>query len=160
MTKAIFTEDPTWRPEVRLHEYVDIFASLANPQHLPFPPAPGDAARRKKRLRRERTREAEHRSGGRAREGSHLPGRSVTLGEDRVRPRRYSPLVPPPEGAVGRAKAMLSQHFLVGVTEDLSSFLALVSLEMNWPPHAMCLPYPCQLKHGSGAYACATAGSL
>lgn len=104
-----------------------------------------------------------------------------------------------------QAKAALSAHFLVGLTEDVPGyeihllthwcalrsglthsafffpllkyksmirgfidsviyfffncirFVALLTLELGWPPSAVCLPYPCQLKHGNGAYNCSTA---
>ena len=54
---------------------------------------------------------------------------------------------------------MLSAHFLVGLTEEISGFLTLLSLELGWAPKILCLPYPCQLKHGNSAYDCATAGA-
>lgn len=46
----------------------------------------------------------------------------------------------------------------VGLTEDMAGFLALLSVELDWlPEQHLCLPYPCQLKHGSSAYNCSTA---
>jgi hypothetical protein len=58
-----------------------------------------------------------------------------------------------------KAKEMLSKHFLVGITENMNGFIALLSVEFDWPPEILCLPWPCQLKAGGGGYDCATAGT-
>jgi len=80
--------------------------------------------------------------------------------ETSVRPKRYSPLVLPPAEMVKQAKLMLGRHFLVGLTEDLPGFLALLSLELKWGNSSLlCLPYPCQLKQGGGDTDCGAAGS-
>ena len=41
----------------------------------------------------------------------------------------------------------------------MGGFLALLSLELRWDPGILCLPYPCQLKHGGGAFNCSTAAA-
>ena len=138
LTMAIFSDDPAVKPEVRLHEYVDIFSSLASVNHIPYPLDQATRTRLKK-AEKERSGGADH----------------EILS---VRPKRYNAMLPPPQGHVELAKDMLSKHFIVGITEKFSSFLALISLTFNWSPNNMCLPFPCQLKHGSGHYNCSTAG--
>eukprot|EP00613_Pedinella_sp_CCMP2098_P067026 CAMPEP_0171989406 /NCGR_PEP_ID=MMETSP0993-20121228/276396_1 /TAXON_ID=483369 /ORGANISM="non described non described, Strain CCMP2098" /LENGTH=631 /DNA_ID=CAMNT_0012642397 /DNA_START=366 /DNA_END=2262 /DNA_ORIENTATION=- len=44
----------------------------------------------------------------------------------------------PTEAEVATAKERLARDFVVGVTEDMPSFLALIAVRLNWPLHFLC----------------------
>lgn len=126
--------------KVRLHEYVDVFASLAGPKR-PYLKLRPKLPRTAEGLTSVTVAEAEQVARAAAKGSSKSP--------------RAPPLSLPPKALVEQAKAALSEHFLVGLTENMDGFLALLSVELRWQPQLMCLPYPCQLKRGEQ---CASSG--
>lgn len=151
VTRGIFAPLEFTKPDVLFHEYTEVLSAMWLP--------PGEAERRlterpprahsphPPNFATSRAQFVERRPSPRAhperttRDKKHLSTTSnMTKAEQDAKIFKL-----PDQPTIDRAKDVLTRFFVVGLTEAMDEFVALLSLEFGWPLRDLCLPAPCRL---------------